>query len=127
MAQKIVELSAPADPTFARSVRMMAANLAVLCKMNVDELEDVKMAAEEGFVFACGTQKDSVDITFTLEDNTMAIDFDLGDEDPVESEVDNSQPLELVELLLSAICDEFALCDDGYTLHLVKISGGAHA
>ena len=52
MAQKIVELSAPADPTFARSVRMMAANLAVLCKMNVDELEDVKMAAEEGFVFA---------------------------------------------------------------------------
>ena len=127
MAQKIVELSAPADPTFARSVRMMAANLAVLCKMNVDELEDVKMATEEGFVFACGTQKDSVDITFTLEDNTMAIDFDLGDEDPVESEADNSQPLELVELLLSAICDEFALSDDGYTLHLVKISGGAHA
>ena len=42
MTQKIVELSAPADPTFARSVRMMAANLAVLCKMNVDELEDVK-------------------------------------------------------------------------------------
>ena len=125
MAQKIVELSAPADPTFARSVRMMAANLAVLCKMNVDELEDVKMAAEEGFVFACGTQ--SVDITFTLEDNAMAIDFDLGDEDPVESEEDNSQPLELVELLLSAICDEFALSDDGYTLHLVKISGGAHA
>ena len=119
MTQKIVELSAPADPTFARSVRMMAANL--------DELEDVKMAAEEGFVFACGTQKDSVDITFTLEDNTMVIDFDLGDEDPVESEADNSQPLELVELLLSAICDEFALSDDGYTLHLVKISGGAHA
>ena len=43
MTQKIVELSAPADPTFARSVRMMAANLAVLCKMNVDELEDVKL------------------------------------------------------------------------------------
>lgn len=127
MAQKIVELSAPADPTFARSVRMMAANLAVLCKMNVDELEDVKMAAEEGFVFACGTQKDSVDITFTLEDTSMQIDFILGDEDPVESEADNAQPLELVELLLSAICDDFSLSDDGYMLHLIKTSGGAHA
>ncbi len=30
MGTKIVELSCPADPTFARSVRMMAANLAVL-------------------------------------------------------------------------------------------------
>lgn len=127
MAQKIVELSAPADPTFARSVRMMAANLAVLCKMNVEELEDVKMAAEEGFVFACGTQNDFVDITFTLEDDSMQIDFVLGDEDPVESESDNAQPLELVELLLSAICDDFSLSDDGYVLHLVKTSGGVHA
>ncbi len=41
----------------------MAANLAVLCKMNVDEFEDVKMAAEE----VVGTQKDSVDIMFTLK------------------------------------------------------------
>ncbi len=30
MAIKIVELSAPADPTFARSAVSMAANLAVL-------------------------------------------------------------------------------------------------
>ncbi len=30
------------------------------------------------FVFACSTQKDSVDIMFTLEDNNMAIDFDSG-------------------------------------------------
>ncbi len=43
----------------------------------------------------------------------MAIDFRLSDEEPVESEADNS-PLELVEPLLSAICDEFALSDDGY-------------
>ncbi len=47
--------------------------------MNVDELEDVKMAAEEGFVFACGTQKDSVDM-FTLKTHA-AIDFDLGEEE----------------------------------------------
>ena len=127
MLQKKIELSVPADPTFARSVRMMAANLAVLCKMNVDELEDIKMAAEEGFVFACGTQPETVNILFTLTDTSMQIEFTLGDEDPVELNSDNAQPLELVELLLSAICDEFSLSADGYVLQLVKTAGGEHA
>ena len=127
MLQKKIELSVPADPTFARSVRMMAANLAVLCKMNVDELEDIKMAAEEGFVFACGTQPETVKILFTLIDASMQIEFTLGDEDPVELNSDNAQPLELVELLLSTICDEFSLSDDGYVLQLVKTTGGEHA
>ncbi len=37
----------------------------------------------------CLRLSDSVDIMFyPLEDNTMAIDFDLGDEDPGESETD---------------------------------------
>ncbi len=96
MAQKIVELSAPTQITFARSVRMMAANLCCLCKMNVDELEDVKWPLEEGFVFACGTQKDSVDITFTLEDNTMAIDLIWVMKIRGESRTDILKPLELV-------------------------------
>ncbi len=38
--------------------------------------------------------ENSVDIMFTLgKDNTMAIDLTLGDEDPVEFEADNSQPI----------------------------------
>ena len=46
-----VNVTVPALPEFARSVRMMAANLAVVCHMSVDDLEDVRMAAEEGFVY----------------------------------------------------------------------------
>ena len=43
MNQKVVTLTVPADGTFARSVRMTAANLAVLVGMNVDELEDIRI------------------------------------------------------------------------------------
>ncbi len=88
--------------------------------MNVDELECQNGRRRRLCVSA------SVDIMFTLEDNTMAIDFDLGDEDPVESEADNSQPLELIELLLS-IFVIVALSDDSLYASSCKISGGAHA
>ncbi len=52
--------------------------------MNVDELEDVKWPQKKASLAALRKNL-SVDIMFHLEDNTMAIDFDLGDEDPVES------------------------------------------
>ena len=128
MNQKVVTLTVPADGTFARSVRMTAANLAVLVGMNVDELEDIRMAAEEGFVYACGTQPENVEVIFTLQDGSIAMDFSLGEKDPEDcGDVAEGQPLELVELLLSAICDDFSLDDEGYTLPLLKVTGGPYA
>ena len=59
MDERTVRLSVPAEASFARTVRMMAANLAVVCDMSVDEVEDVRMAAEEGFVLCCATAPDS--------------------------------------------------------------------
>ena len=45
-------LEVPPLPRYARVVRMTAANLAVIAGMNVDEVDDVRMAAEEAFVYA---------------------------------------------------------------------------
>ena len=56
MQPKTVQLSVPAEPAYARSVRMMAANLAVVAGMVVDDVEDVRMAAEEGFVYTVGIE-----------------------------------------------------------------------
>ena len=39
---------------------MMAANLAVCCEMSVEDVEDVRMAAEEGFVYACATRPETL-------------------------------------------------------------------
>lgn len=118
MDEKNVLLRVPAEPSFARSVRMTASALAVAAGIeSVEDVEDVKMIADEGFVYACATAPESVEVRFALGEGSVAMDFSLGEEDPTDDSVD------LVRVLLSAICDEFAFSDDGATLHLVRTTG----
>ena len=125
----IVKLSVPAEARFARAVRMTASNLAVCCDMSVDDVEDVRMAAEEGFVYACATRPATCDIGFGLAPDGMTADFSLGDEDPDEATDPSGepQPIDLVEVLLGAVCDDFNISEDGRTLHLSKRMGVQHA
>jgi anti-sigma regulatory factor (Ser/Thr protein kinase) len=51
-----VALTVPARGEYARTVRLAAAELAVRCGMNVDEVDDVRLAVEEAFVFGCGRE-----------------------------------------------------------------------
>lgn len=120
MAEKNVSLCVPAEADFARSVRMTASTLAVCCDMSVEDVEDVRMIAEEGFVYACATALERVSVTFSLEGSTMGIDFELGEREPADESID------LVEVLLSAVCDVFSVSEDGRVLHLVKRAGDAH-
>ena len=120
MDEKHAALRVPAEAAFARSVRMTAAALAVSCDMSVEDVEDVRMIAEEGFVYTCATAPESVEVRFSLERGRVTMDFSLGDTEPSDESVD------LVRVLLSAVCDEFAFEDDGSTLHLVRASGESH-
>ena len=122
MSEQIVRLSVPPQPSFARSVRMMAASLAVACDMSVDDVEDVRMAAEEGFVYSCATDPASCDITFVLSAGEVRATFALG---PHEADTEDDA-LGLAELLLSAVCDEHGLSEDGTQLVLVKKAGSAY-
>ncbi len=109
-----VELSVPAEAAFARTVRMLAANLAVCLDMNLDDVEEVRMAAEEGFVLACASKPDTCAIAFTLGDEGIAMDFSLG------SALGDTDELELARLLLAAVCDEFEIDEAASRLHLAK-------
>lgn len=102
----------------------MAANLAVVCHMSVDDVEDVRMAAEEGFVYTCATRPQTCAITFTLEPHCMSMDFCLGTCDFKEDT--SQQDFELVNLMLNAVCDACYETDE-HTLHLEKSFGGVHA
>ena len=121
MDERTVRLSVPAEASFARTVRMMAANLAVVCDMSVDEVEDVRMAAEEGFVLCCATAPDSCEVTFSLAAGEVRTSFELG---PVTRS--NDGDLDLAELLLDAVCDEHGVSEDGAQLYLVNRAGAAH-
>lgn len=120
METKNVQMTIPAEAAFARCVRMTASALAVSCDMSVEDVEDVRMIAEEGFVYACATDPGAVDVTFTLGASAITMDFSLGE---LEADDDST---ELVEVLLDAVCDEFTFVDDGATLHLVKRAEGTH-
>jgi len=125
MAVESVRLSVPAKAEYARSVRMLAATLAVSDKLSVDDVEDVRMAAEEGFVYACSTSPERCDVNFLLEDESVTMDFSLGEDVAPAVEEQQSEQLELVKLLLSAICDEFEVAEraGAPTLHLLKKAG----
>ncbi len=124
MPSKTVRLTVPAEPEFARIVRMTAANLAVCCDMPIDDVEDARMAAEEGFVYACATVQDDCDISFTIDDGQVSMTFSLGLE---LKEEDEDSSLDLVEALLGAICDESQVSDDETQLTLIKRTGGLYA
>lgn len=129
MEQKTVTLTVPPEPSFARSVRMMASNLAVVCNMSVDDVEDVRMAAEEAFVFSCATHPKSCNIDFSLNDEALSMDFSLGEGEGETSGPDDeaTESLDLAELLLSAVCDDYEVSSDGTNLHVVKRLGVANA
>lgn len=121
MVQKIVTLGVPAEPAYARVVRMTAATLAVGCDMSVEDVEDVRMIAEEGFVYCCATAPEAAEVRFALSEGRVAMEFSLGAAAPQDDSVD------LVRVLLAAVCDEFAFVgEDGRTLRLARAAGGTH-
>lgn len=125
MQSQTVRLSVPAEPAYARSVRMMASNLAVVAGMTVDDVEDVRMAAEEGFVYACATEPSSCDVEFTVGEGLMGMDFTLGARSAEAAADEDVDAFEYATLILSAVCDDFHLTDDGSQLVLTKSAGVA--
>lgn len=129
MSDRVVRLTVPAEPSFARTVRMLAANLAVVCGMDVDDVDEVRMAAEEGFVFACATSISGCEVAFSLEDSRIDMTFSLGEQVSDASDEEEALPdaLRYANLLLSAVCDEYEVDRDHRLLRLAKVAGGAHA
>lgn len=119
--QEKVKLRVPARAAYARSVRMMAANLAVVGALGVDDVEDLRMAAEEGFVYACATKPESCLVAFSLEDGHVMLEFSLGDDLSAQDPA-----LEYADLLLSALCDEYDIDEEARILRLVKNAGAAN-
>lgn len=118
-------LEVPATARYARVVRMTAANLAAIAEMNVDDVDDVRMAAEEAFVYAVATGVgDTLRVEFSLLPEGLAMDFALGDQ-PVSE--DQSEPaLVYSAFILEAVCDECAIVDAPVPrMHLFKKASGA--
>ena len=78
LTERPIALTLAAEPDLARLVRMTAANVGALAGMSVDRIEDMRMAAEEAFIYAASADPDgALTITFSLMTTGVRMTFEL--------------------------------------------------
>jgi len=127
MPQDKITLVVPARGEYAKTVRMTAAALVSRMGMAYDEVDDVRIAAEEAFVYAADTMNegDPITLEFELEDDSIAIQVGLGAE-PHLSDDEVERRTSYATFILESVCDSFELTSDeqGHpSLRLLKRSG----
>jgi serine/threonine-protein kinase RsbW len=130
MAKDQITLIVPAKSEYAKAVRMTAAALASRIGMTYEEVEDVRMAADEAFVYASDTLSADAEIRFLfiLGEEDIEIDVGLGVEQP-NSDEDSDRNVAYATFILESVCDtyEFASDENGAHLRLFKRAGGIDA
>ena len=111
-------LTVSAKPCFARLVRMTAANVAMLSNMSVDRVEDIRMAAEEAFVYTCSeTPNRKVSITFMVNEAHVEMTFKM--ESDSLAEVDQESPSRMyADLIMTSVCDIYEKREQPACLYL---------
>ena len=127
MATDRILLSVPAKSEYAKTVRMTAAALVGRMGMNFDQVDDVRMAAEEAFVYAVDTLPEDAQVRFEfcVDDEQVVINVPLGSEDP-SSDEEVERRAAYATFILESVCDEYEFASDenGPRLRLVKRVGG---
>lgn len=102
-----ITLSLACDPHLARIVRMTAANVATLSNMSVERVEDIRMAAEEAFIYACAsTPGELLSIAFDADGSGVSMTFELACDDFAEP-ADDDMTAAYANLILGSVCDAF--------------------
>ncbi len=130
MTRDRVVLTVPAKGEYARTVRMTAAALASRTGMTYDEVEDVRMAAEESFVYAVDSLSDgdAVVVTFEVGADFLTMTVCLGSaSSDTDDEADRAA---LATFILDSVCDRYEFTSDAAgvrTLVVEKCAGIADA
>lgn len=113
MSKDRVTLVVPARGEYARTVRMTAAELAARLGMSYDEVDDVRMAAEEAFVYACECAGDQPGVTFSFILDEGELRIEVG---PLPAcctpEGEHATSGSYAEFILQSVCDEFAIAHE---------------
>lgn len=113
MAQDRITLTVPASGEYAKVVRMSAAALVSRLGVSYDEVEDVRMAAEEAFVYATDSSADGdeVTITFLVGDDMIGMDVCLGDK-PALADEEVETRAAYATFILQSVCDRYEFSSD---------------
>ena len=114
---KRITLTVSADASLARLVRMTAANVAMLSSMSVDRVEDIKMAAEEAFIYACGTAAGAdLEISFVADAEHVDMAFTLEGATAYAEATEDDPTAAYADLIIGAVCDSYEKRESPATL-----------
>lgn len=128
MSKDRITLTVPARGDYARTVRMTAAELATRMGMSYDEVDDVRMAVEEAFVYASDCVDDDADVTFVFSVGDGELSVVVGPMPVCELPEGAHSPSEnYAEFILQSVCDEFAIehQDGSCTMWLTHRTGAS--
>lgn len=118
MADKVL-ISVPARGEYAKTVRLVASSLATRAGMSFAEVEEMRMAAEEAFVYVCDRVEEGapVDLAFTVADDEVVLEVGPV---PVSSAADEEavQRGGYARFILEAVCDELEMDDSAAGCHV---------
>lgn len=126
MASDSITLTVPARGEYAKTVRLTAAELASRIGMSYDEVDDVRIAAEEAFVYASGCVGRDESVTFRFTVGPELLEIEVG---PMPSHRGGEEPgvsEGYAEFILQSVCDEFAIdhSPEGCSLRLCRRAAG---
>lgn len=117
-----IVVTVPARSEFARTVRLVSGELASRVGMSVDGVDDLKLAAEESFVLACGyADLETVTFTFMLYEDRVELEVGtLSGTFPEEGPGEAGE--RYARFILEAVCDEYEMIerDGSCFVRLVK-------
>ncbi len=131
MMKDRITLNVPAKAEYAKTVRMTAAALVSRMGMTYDGVDDVRMAAEEAFIYAVDTlpEEANVEFRFEVSDEQLEIVVVLGGE-PDISDAEVERRTSYASFILESVVDDYELVTDEQgikSLRLLKNAGSVDA
>ncbi len=119
-----ISLTVPTRAEYAKTVRMTASALVSRMGATYDDLDDVRVAAEELFVYACdhAGEDDEVAIEFLLEEEAVHMTVRLPKGERATDE-DAERRAAYATFILQSVCDHYELTSDleGQYLKVMKV------
>ena len=113
MNKDSVLLTIPKKPDYISVVRLTSSSISYKCGLNIDEIEDIKVAIGEACVNSftlCANE--TISIKFELEEEKLVIKVSDARED-IPEDLDNARDRELGILIIKSLMDEVNFDDNG--------------
>ena len=119
MGEDRITLIVPAKSEYAKTVRMTASALVSRMGMSYDEVDDVRMAADEAFIYAVETLSaaDDVRLEFAVGDGELTIDVAVGNQEFGDDE-EAERRASYATFILESVCDKVEFASDEHGPHL---------